>query len=203
MPSGPGRATVALRAPVELCFDRLMSNLRLLSLLALGHIGIDINQGSLAAILPALKSSLALSFTATGVIVLVANTTSSLIQPLFGYLADQTARRWLLPVSVALSAIGLGLIGLAPSYAAVLALVMIAGFGVAAYHPEGYRTATAVAGDKKTTGVSVFSTGGNIGIAVGPPLITALITAFGLVGSLGLLIPGLLAAGLLAAVLPM
>src|SRR5205823_1194023 len=150
-----------------------------------------------------LKSSLALSFTATGVIVLVANTTSSLIQPLFGYLADQTARRWLLPVSVALSAIGLGLIGLAPSYAAVLALVMIAGFGVAAYHPEGYRTATAVAGDKKTTGVSVFSTGGNIGIAVGPPLITALITAFGLVGSLGLLIPGLFAAGLLAAVLPM
>lgn len=177
--------------------------MRLLGLLALGHMIIDINQGSLAAILPVLKSSLALSYAATGAIVLVANTTSSLIQPLFGYLADKTARRWLLPLSVVLSAVGIGLVGLAPSYAVVLALVVITGFGVAAYHPEGYRTATAVAGDKKATGVSIFSTGGNIGIAVGPPFVTALITAFGLPGSVGMLIPGLLVGGLLLAVLPM
>jgi len=177
--------------------------MRLLGLLALGHMVIDINQGSLSALLPFLKSSLALSYTATGVIVLMANTTSSLIQPLFGYFADKTARRWLLPLSVGLSALGLGLTGLAPSYEAVLALVMITGFGVAAYHPEGYRTATAVAGEKKATGVSVFSTGGNIGIAVGPPLITALITTFGMPGTLGMLIPGLLVGGVLTAVLPM
>ena len=133
-------------------------DMRLLSLLALGHMVVDINQGSLAAILPFLKSALNLSYTATGTIVLMANITSSIIQPAFGYLADKTARRWLLPLSVALSSIGLGLIGLSPSYAAVIALVMITGFGVAAYHPEGYRTATAVAGARKATGVSVFST---------------------------------------------
>ena len=104
----------------------------------------------------------------------MSNVTSSLIQPLFGFLADKTARRWLLPLSVILSAFGIALSGVAPSYAAVLALVMVSGFGVAAYHPEGYRTATQVAGDRKATGVSIFSTGGNIGIAVGPPLITAL-----------------------------
>jgi FSR family fosmidomycin resistance protein-like MFS transporter len=177
--------------------------MRLLGLLALGHMVVDINQGSLAAILPFLKSAHALSYAATGAIVLVANVTSSLIQPLFGYLADQTARRWLLPLSVALSAVGLGLTGLAPSYAAILALVVVTGFGVAAYHPEGYRTATAVAGAKKATGVSVFSTGGNIGIAVGPPLITALLTTWGLPGSVGMLVPGLLVAALLTAVLPL
>jgi FSR family fosmidomycin resistance protein-like MFS transporter len=194
MTSDSRAAAVALPAPVTVTADRSKPDMRLLGLLALGHMVIDINQGSLAAILPLLKSSLALSFTATGAIVLVANTTSSLIQPLFGYLADKTSRRWLLPLSVALSAIGIGLIGLAPSYAAVLALVVITGFGVAAYHPEGYRTATAVAGDKKATGVSIFSTGGNIGIAVGPLLATALIARFGLPGSLGMLIPGLLVA---------
>ena len=203
MTSDSRAAAVALPAPVTVPADRSKPDMRLLGLLALGHMVIDINQGSLAAILPLLKSSLALSFTATGAIVLVANTTSSLIQPLFGYLADKTSRRWLLPLSVALSAIGIGLIGLAPSYAAVLALVVITGFGVAAYHPEGYRTATAVAGDKKATGVSIFSTGGNIGIAVGPLLATALIVRFGLPGSLGMLIPGLLVAALLTAVLPM
>ncbi|HET8575779.1 MAG TPA: MFS transporter [Methylomirabilota bacterium] len=178
--------------------------MRLLTLLALGHLVIDTNQGALPAILPFLKSALSLSYTATGVIVLMANVTSSLIQPLFGYFADRTSRRWLLPLSVLLSSLGLGLTGLAPSYPVVLALVMITGFGVAAYHPEGYRTATVVAGDRKATGVSVFSTGGNIGIAVGPPLITALLTSsFGLSGTLGMLIPGILVAGLLTAVLPM
>src|SRR6266498_5738656 len=186
-PSAPAVAIPAVAAPAE----RARPDMRLLGFLALGHMVVDINQGSLAALLPFLKSTLALSYTATGVIVLVANVTSSLIQPLFGYFADRTARRWLLPLSVFLSSLGLAFTGLAPSYAVVLALVVITGFGVAAYHPEGYRTATAVAGDRKATGVSVFSTGGNIGIAAGPPLITALITMFGMAGSLGMLLPGL------------
>src|SRR5262245_65679433 len=99
---------VALPAPIAALAEPSKPDMRLLGLLALGHMVVDINQGSLAAILPFLKSHLALSFTATGAIVLVANTTSSLIQPLFGYLADKTSRRWLLPLSVALSALRLG-----------------------------------------------------------------------------------------------
>jgi MFS family permease len=168
-------AAVALPATAAAA-ARAKPDMRLLGFLALGHMVIDINQGSFPVILPFLKDALNLSYAATGLIVLAANITSSLIQPLFGYLADKTARRWLLPISVLLSAVGLGFLGLAPSYGAVLALVVITGFGVAAYHPEGYRTATAVAGDRKATGVSIFSTGGNIGIAVGPPLLTVLLT---------------------------
>ncbi len=101
-----------------------------------------------------------------------------------------------------LSSVGIALSGVAPSYYALLALVMVSGFGVAAYHPEGYRTATQVAGDRKATGVSIFSTGGNIGIAVGPPLITLLLVSFGLPGTLGMLLPGLLVTVLLVTVLP-
>src|SRR6266508_3857326 len=199
-PSAPAVALPVQSVPVPA--DQSKPNYRLLSLLALGHLVIDTNQGSLPALLPYLKTALGLTYTATGVIVLMSTITSSLIQPLFGFLADKTARRWLLPLSVVLCAFGIALTGVAPSYAAVLALVMLSGFGVAAYHPEGYRTATQVAGDKKATGVSIFSTGGNIGIAVGPPLITALITMFGMPGSLGMLVPGVLVAVLLIAVLP-
>ena len=204
MTPDPSSPAVALPAPAGLIRPgaRVKPDIRLLSFLALGHMVIDINQGSFPVILPFLKDALNLSYAATGLIVLAANITSSLIQPLFGYLADKTARRWLLPISVLLSAVGLGFLGLAPSYGAVLALVVITGFGVAAYHPEGYRTATAVAGDRKATGVSIFSTGGNIGIALGPPLLTVLLTTYGLPGSLGMLVPGLLVAALLTAVLP-
>src|SRR5207245_6084097 len=122
--------------------ERARPNYRLLGLLALGHLVIDTNQGSLPALLPYLKAVLGLTYTATGVIVLMANVTPSLIQPLFGFLADKTSRRWLLPLSVFLSSVGIALSGVAPSYYTLLALVMVSGFGVAAYHPEGYRTAT-------------------------------------------------------------
>src|SRR4029453_10311943 len=172
----PSSPAVALPAPLGVVApaERARPDMRLLGLLALGPMVIDINQGSLPAILPFIKDALNLSYAATGVIVLTANVTSSLIQPLFGYLADKTARRWLLPLSVLLSAVGLAFTGLAPSYPAVLALVMVTGFGVAAYHPEGYRTATAVAGERKATGVSIFSTGGNIRIPLRAPRVTAL-----------------------------
>ena len=77
---------VALPSAIPSAVDRSKPDVRLLGLLALGHMIVDINQGSLAAILPAVKSALALSYTATGIIVLVASTTSSLIQSVFGYL---------------------------------------------------------------------------------------------------------------------
>jgi len=163
---------------------------------------IDMNQGALPAILPFLREAFALSYAAAGAIMLVANLISSVIQPLFGYFSDQTARRWLLPLAVLVSGVGLALIGVASSYAAVLALVVITGFGVAAYHPEGYRTASHVAGERKATGLSFFSVGGNVGIALGPPVITALVTSFGLAGSLGMLLPSLAVAALFTVSLP-
>ena len=66
-----------------------------------------------------------------------------------------------------------------PGYPGVLALVVVMGLGVAAWHPEGYKTATGVAGNRKATALSWFSLGGNVGIALGPPLMTFLITRSG------------------------
>ena len=182
--------------------ERVKPDARLIALLSLGHLVVDLNQGSLPAVLPFLKAAHQLSYAAAATIILAANLTSSLIQPLFGYLADQTARRWMLPVSVLLSGVGLALTGLAPGYGALLVLVVAMGLGVAAYHPEGYRTATGVAGDRKATALSWFSLGGNVGLALGPPVIAGLVTALGVTGSLGMLVPAAVVSLLLLAVLP-
>src|SRR4029453_13287670 len=176
---------------------------KLIALLALGHFVIDVNQGSLPAMLPFLKQHHALSYAQAAMILLAANLTSSIVQPLFGYLSDQLARRWILPVSVFVSGAGIALLGLAPGYPGVLALVVVMGLGVAAWHPEGYKTATGVAGARKATALSWFSLGGNVGIALGPPLITFLITGVGPEGTLGMLLPAVLVGMLLVAVLPM
>src|SRR5215831_8060014 len=109
-------------------------NLRLLGLLALGHLVVDINNGSVPALLPFLKSALSLSYTSAAVVVLMSTITSSLIQPVFGYLADKAARRWILPIAVFLSAAGIALTGLSNSYGVVLALVVVSGVGIASWH---------------------------------------------------------------------
>lgn len=175
---------------------------KLIALLALGHLVIDTNQGSLPAILPFLKSIHGLSYAQAATIVLVASLTSSIIQPVFGYLADRTARHWILPASVLVSGIGLALTGVAPGYLSLLALVVFMGLGVAAWHPEGYKTATGVAGDRKATALSWFSLGGNVGIALGPPLITALVTGYSMSATLAMLVPSLVVAGLILALAP-
>ena len=192
-------AAQALASPIA---DRVRPNAKLIALLSLGHFVVDLNQGSLPAFLPVLKAAHQLSYASAATIVLAANVAASLVQPLFGYFADQTARRWMLPASVLLTGVGFALMGLAPDYTALIALVVAMGLGVAAYHPEAYKAATSVAGERKATALSWFSLGGNVGVALGPPVITALVATLGLGGSLGLLAPTVIVAALLLAALP-
>ncbi|MBI2207796.1 MAG: MFS transporter [Candidatus Rokubacteria bacterium] len=192
-------AAVPVATPIA---ERVRPHVTLIALLSLGHFVIDLMQGALPALLPFVKREHDLSYAATGTIVLAATLSSSIIQPLFGYLADQTARRWMLPASVLLAGTGLALLGIAPSYPLLLACVIGMGLGAAAFHPEAYRTATGVAGSRKATALSWFALGGNVGIAVGPPAITLFVITLGLGGSLLMLIPALVVAAVFVAVLP-
>jgi FSR family fosmidomycin resistance protein-like MFS transporter len=200
--SKPATLSSAAATGFVVAAERARPHTKLIALLALGHFVTDVAQGSLPAVLPSIKQMLALSYAQVAMIVLAANLTSSLIQPLFGYLSDQIARRWILPASVFVSGAGIALVGLTPAFGAVLLLVMVMGLGVAAWHPEGYKTATGVAGERKATALSWFSLGGNVGIAVGPPLATFLITGLGPHGTLGLFVPSMVVGLLLLAALP-
>ena len=163
-----------------------------LALLIAGHFVTDINTGALPAFLPFIKDSLNLSYTKTASIILFFNVTSSVIQPVFGYLSDRWSVRWLLPVGPFLASLGLGLLGLGPSYAWILLFASVSGLGQASYHPEGFKTVSFLSGKKKATIFSIFHFGGNLGFAVGPILATFFFVHLGLHGSLLFIIPGVL-----------
>lgn len=167
-------------------------NLKVLLLLSAGHMTVDIYQGALPAILPFLKENLSLSYTMTGFIMIVANFTSSILQPLFGLLSDKKEKAFLLPLGTIAAGLGYSLLSLPAHYFPVLVLVTISGLGVAAYHPEGYKTASFFTGDKPATGMSVFSVGGNLGFAIGPALAVWTISSFGLEALPVVIIPALL-----------
>ncbi len=145
-------------------------NLKVLFILSLGHMVTDIYQGALPATLPFLKDKLGLTYTMTGVILMVANFTSSILQPLFGFYSDKKEKAALLPIGLLAAGIGYALLALPNDYYIILFLVVISGLGVAAYHPEGYKTAHFFTGERSVTGMSVFSVGGNLGLAIGPPM---------------------------------
>jgi len=143
-------------------------NLKILMVLSLGHLVTDIYQSALPAILPFLKENLSLSYTMAGVILMAANFTSSLLQPLFGYLSDRQEKALLLPIGCLCAGVGFSLLSFSSSYALILMLVIVSGFGIASYHPEGYKTAHFFTGEKRATGMAIFSVGGNLGFALGP-----------------------------------
>jgi FSR family fosmidomycin resistance protein-like MFS transporter len=177
-------------------------NLKILLILSLGHLITDITQGGLPILLPFIKETLHLSYAASGAIIMASNITSSIIQPFLGYLSDRWGGIWMLPAGVAVSCIGFSALGFAPSYAYLLLTVLISGLGVASYHPEGFKVAQYFTGDRKVTGMSFFSVGGNLGFALGPLLAVYSYSWLGLQGTVLFAVPGLLMGVVLLAVMP-
>jgi len=172
-------------------------NKKVLALLSVAHLVTDVNQGALPALLPFFKESLNLSYTLAGVILLLGNISSSVIQPAFGYISDKHPTKWFLPIAPLIACVGLALTGLAPSYFPLLICVIVGGAGIASFHPEGYKTAHFFTGEKKATGMSIFSVGGNLGMALGPIFALTLIQSFGAEGTVVMVVPGILMAGVL------
>jgi FSR family fosmidomycin resistance protein-like MFS transporter len=173
-----------------------------LAALASGHAVADLCQGAVPALIPFLISERGYSYGAVGALLLFVTVGSSIIQPAFGAVSDRLSLSWLMPVGVALAAIGIGLAGVAPSFGLTAAAVGIGGLGVAAFHPEGARYANYASGTRRGTGMSLFSVGGNAGFALGPILITPAVLIFGLSGTLIVAVVPLVVAVFLAFELP-
>ncbi len=155
-------------------------NLKVLLLLSLGHCVTDIYQGSLPVILPFLKAKLDLSYTTAGVLLIASNVASSVVQPIFGFFSDRKGKPLLMPLGVFCAGLGFSLAALPSNYIVLLALVLLSGLGVAAFHPEGFKTASFFTGDRKAAGMSIFSVGGNLGFALAPIAALTVVTHYGL-----------------------
>jgi len=166
------------------------------------HLFTDIAQGSIPALLPFLIARDHITIAAASALVLAATISSSVIQPAFGYVSDRLSLPWLMPLGPALGGLGIAYVGFAPNYALTFAAVLLSGLGVAAFHPEGSRFANYVSGERRASGMSLFSVGGNVGFALGPVVVTPLVIAFGLHGTAFILIPTWLMAAVMVHELP-
>jgi FSR family fosmidomycin resistance protein-like MFS transporter len=163
-------------------------------MMMMAHLSCDINQGALNAILPFMVARGTLNYTQVGGLIFAANIVSTVVQPLFGFLGDKYNRPWLMSLGIVMSSLGIAPLGFLHNYWAMFFSVSVGGVGVALFHPEGGRNANYAAGDKKATGMSIFSVGGNIGFSIGPVVAALLIPWLGLKSTALFLIPSVLMA---------
>lgn len=175
---------------------------RSIAVLSAGHACVDVCQGAIPALLPFLVIRRGYSYSEATALLLVMTFSSSMLQPLFGHLADRRSLGWLLPGGILLGGAGTAIVGLTHSFPLTLAAVCVSGLGVGAYHPEGARFANYVAGERRASGMSFYAVGGNLGFALGPIAVTALVLPLGISGIAWIALPMALAAALLASQLP-
>ncbi|HWT81589.1 MAG TPA: MFS transporter, partial [Candidatus Methylomirabilis sp.] len=125
------------------------------------------------------------------------NLSSSIIQPVFGWVSDRWGIQWFIPVGIVWTGILMGSVGLVPNYWTLLLVVTLTGVGTAAFHPIASMAAAHASQARRGLGMSLFSAGGNLGFATGPILMTWLLLWFDLRGTILLVALGLLTACLI------
>jgi FSR family fosmidomycin resistance protein-like MFS transporter len=162
-----------------------------IGLISAGHLFTDLYGNLLTAFMPYLVLQGRITATLAGLILLVYLLGSSILQPIFGLMADQSGRR----VFVVLGPIAVGICTvsatLAPNAVLIFVLAALAGIGISAFHPQAAAMVSNLSARSKGWTMSIFSMGGNVGFALGPVL-AAGIALVGLRWSPVVLAPGLL-----------
>jgi len=175
----------------------LLKNVTLWSL-TLGHFSVDMLAGTMPIVVGLyLKDTLHLDLWQIGQLLGAYKLTSSLTQPIFGYLSDRYGGRWFAVGGLLWLSILQGLVGFMPTFGAATFVSALAGLGSAAFHPQGASGANIAAGERKTAGVAMFMLGGNSGFAVGPILAAGVMGWYGVRGTALLAMVGLLIVPLL------
>ncbi len=124
--------------------------------------------------------------------------TSSLSQPLIGYMVDRKNQSWMIYVGTAWLAVLLSFIGLTHSSSMLILIAALSGLGAAAFHPQASAMVSAASGQKKGLYQAVFGAAGNLGWALTPLFVIPLVERYGLEVTPYFVVPGIIVTVLLA-----
>ena len=139
----------------------------------------DMIQSIIPSIYPIIKDKFGFTFAQIGVITLIFQLTSSILQPFTGRYADRHPQPYALTTGMCFTLAGLLMMAAANSFWMILLSVCIIGLGSSIFHPEASRVAQMASGGKKSLAQSIFQVGGNGGNAIGPLLAALIILPFG------------------------
>lgn len=150
-----------------------------LAALSVAHLLNDLLQSMIPAMYPLLKDAYSLDFAQIGLITLAFQVTSSLLQPLLGYVTDKKPWPYAMVAGMGSTLVGLLTLAFAHSYGVVLLGAGLVGLGSAVFHPEATRMARHAAAGQQGFAQGVFQIGGHAGYAAGPLLAAAVVVPNG------------------------
>jgi FSR family fosmidomycin resistance protein-like MFS transporter len=154
-----------------------------------GHAAHDTYIGFLPVLLPSFVERFGLSNTRAGALSAFTQL-PSLLQPVFGHLADRLALRWMVTLAPGVTATVMSLAGWAPTYAVLALLLTTAGISSAAFHAVASTTAGRLSARHLGRGMSIWMVGGELGSALGPLLAAGALSLLALRGLAWLMLLG-------------
>ena len=151
----------------------------ILVICGISHFLNDMIQSIIPSIYPILKDKFDFTFAQIGLITLVFQMTSSILQPFTGLYADKHPRPYALSIGMCFTLTGLLVLAFAEYYWAILIAVSVVGFGSSVFHPTASRVTQLASGGKKSLAQSIFQVGGNGGSALGPLLAALIVLPYG------------------------
>ncbi|MDP8980127.1 MAG: MFS transporter [Acidobacteriota bacterium] len=173
-----------------------------LILFSLGHFFIDLYSAALGTFQPVLGDRLGLSLTQAGILGGMMGLSSSVMQPVWGFLSDRFHTRLFSALAPAVAGIFISALGIAPSFGWLIFLVVLGGMGIASFHPQASARATLGLAGNRGRWMAIFISAGTLGLAFGPTYFSTWLTLAGPLRTCWAAIPGVLITVLLLVMLP-
>ena len=164
--------------------------------LSFGHFNIDLYAALLVPLYPLITTKLGINLALISSIIALGHLVSSMMQPVFGFIADKLRHRVFMIWGLVLTSIFIPLTIKAPSAKIFLCCLLLGMIGNAFFHPQ----VSALIKDFNknnpdlSRAMGIFLGLGTIGYAIGPYIATFLVEKFGQNSLLYLIIPGVLSA---------
>ena len=152
-------------------------------MLASAHLITDAYNNFLPPLMPLLIQKMNLSLTLAGSLVTVRALASFFTQPAVGYISDRTGIRIFVLFGPLVTGIFIGLMGIAPSYWFLALCLILGGIGHSALHPQAAAMIGDIGSARAGFFMSVWMIGGTLGMALGPIIVTVMVSIFGLSGT--------------------
>ena len=171
-----------------------------LGLIGTGHFLSHFYMLCLAPLFPLWRETFDVSYAVLGLSLALMSAVTAALQTPVGFLVDRHGARPYLVGGTLLMALSIAAMAFAPNFEAILVLAVLSGIGNSVIHPADYAIlAGSIDRSRMGRAFSLHTFTGNLGFALGPPVITALSVLMGWRGALAAV--GLLGLPVVAAIL--
>ena len=143
--------------------------------LCLAHLACDIYGGFLNPIMPFIAAKLGFSMAAATIVISISHICSSMLQPVFGFFADNILKRFFIFWGVIFASVFIPMAPNAPNIPILLICMILGSLGGSFFHPQAMGFVNYFSKTNCSINMGIFMSMGSLGFALGP-LFAALIT---------------------------